>query len=90
MSQFDNLRSDALSVSRIRRLLRPLEMKLNTLARILNKHYAMPEATIYRGSGATYSKKHRLRGFVWLRLDAVQKRGPASLITTHCRACMDL
>jgi hypothetical protein len=82
MSQFDNLRSDALSVSRIRRLLRPLEMKLNTLARILNKQYAMPEATIYRDSGATYSKKHRLRGFVV----ASTRRGPkawASLFDNH-------
>lgn len=82
MSQFDNLRSDALTVSRIRRLLRPLEMKLNTLAKILNKHYAMPEATGYRESGATYSKKHRLRGFVV----ASARRGPkawASLFDCH-------
>lgn len=82
MSQFDSLRSDALTVSRIRRLLRPLEMKLNTLAKILNKHYAMPEAMGYRESGATYSKKHRLRGFVM----ASTRRGPrawASLFDNH-------
>src|SRR5258706_773245 len=82
MSQFDKLRSDALTVSRIRRLLRPLEMKLNTLAKILNKHYAMPEAMAYRGSGATYSKKQRLRGFVM----ASARRGPkawASLFDNH-------
>jgi hypothetical protein len=82
MSQFDNLRSDALTVSRIRRLLRPLETKLNTLAKILNKHYAMPESMMYRGSGATYSKKHRLRGLVM----ASARRGPrawASLLDGH-------
>lgn len=81
-SRFDNLRSDALAVSRIRRLLRPLETKLNTLARILNKHYAMPEASVYRESGATYSKKHRLRGFVM----ASARRGPrawANLYDNH-------
>jgi len=81
MSQFDILRSDALTVSRIRRLLRPLEMKLNTLAKILNKHYAMPEAIVYHGSGATYSRKHRLRGFV-----VTARRGPkawASLFDNH-------
>ena len=82
MSRFDNLRYDALTVSRIRRLLRPLETKLNTLARILNKYYAMPEALVYRGSRATYSKKHRLRGFVM----ASARRGPkawASLYDNH-------
>ena len=82
MFQFDNLRSDALTVSRIRRLLRPLDMKLNTLAKILNKHYAMPETTGYRDSGATYSKKHRLRGFVV----ASARRGPkawAGLFDNH-------
>jgi len=82
MSQIDNLRFDALTVSRIRRLLRPLEMKLNTLARILNKHYAMPEAMVYRESGATYSKKRRFRGFVV----ASARRGPrawASLFDNH-------
>lgn len=82
MSRFDNLRSDALPVSRIRRLLRPLETKLNTLAKILNKHYAMPDALAYRGSGATYSKKNRLRGFVM----ASARRGPrawASLYDNH-------
>ena len=82
MSPFHNPRPDALTVSRIRRLLRPLETKLNTLARILNKHYAMPEALVYRGSGATYSKKHRLRGFVVTSA----RRGPkawASLFDNH-------
>jgi hypothetical protein len=82
MSQFDNLRSDALTVSRIRRLLRPLETKLNTLAKILNKHCAMPEAMAIRGSGATYSKKHRLRGFVVTSA----RRGPrawAKLFDNH-------
>ena len=82
MSQFENLRSDVLAISRIRRLLRPLETKLNTLAKILNKHYAMPDIAVYRGSGATYSKKHRLRGFVV----ASARRGPrawASLFNNH-------
>ena len=82
MSQFDNLRFDALTVSRIRRLLRPLETKLNTLAKILNKHYAMPETMVYRASGATYSKKHRLRGFVV----PSTRRGPkawANLFNSH-------
>ena len=82
MPQFDTLRSDALTVSRIRRLLRPLEVRLNTLARILNKHYAMPEAMAYHVSGATYSKKHRLRGFV----ATSARRGPkawASLYNNH-------
>jgi hypothetical protein len=58
-------------------------MKLNSLAKILNKHYAMPEVIVYHGSGATYSKKkHRLRGFVVTSA----RRGPkawASLFDNH-------
>ena len=82
MSQFDTLRADAFTVSRIRRLIRPLETRLNTLARILNKYYAMPEAIVYHGSGATYSKKQPLRGFV----ATSARRGPkawASLYNNH-------